>query len=112
MKGLAQIDERLVVVGGASHSDLWMQIIADVTGRPVFTIAEDVEASLGAAMLAARGVGLLDDAAVRRGWVQPVQRALPRPAARAAYDALFAHYQAAYPALKPLMHGLRQLPTA
>jgi sugar (pentulose or hexulose) kinase len=110
MKGLARIDQRLVVVGGASHSDLWMQIIADVTGRPVFTIAEDVEASLGAAMLAAHGVGLIDAAAVRRGWVQPVQRALPRPAACAAYDALFVHYQAAYPALKSLMHGLRQLP--
>jgi ribulokinase len=110
VRGLADIDERLVVVGGASHSDLWMQIIADVTGRPVFTIAEDVEASLGAAMLAALGVGLIDAAAVRRGWVQPVQRALPRPAAHAAYTALYAHYQAAYPALKPLMHGLRRLP--
>jgi xylulokinase len=87
-----------------------MQIIADVTGRPVFTIAEDVEASLGAAMLAALGVGLIDEATVRRGWVQPVPRALPQPAAHRAYTALFAHYQAAYPALKPLMHGLRQLP--
>ncbi len=110
VRGVATLDERLVVVGGASHSDLWMQIIADVSGRPVFTIAEEVEAALGAAMLAALGVGLIDEAAVRRGWVQPVQRALPRPDAHATYSALFAHYQAAYPALKPLMHGLRQLP--
>jgi sugar (pentulose or hexulose) kinase len=42
--------------------------------------------------------------------VQPVQRALPNAAAHAAYDTLFVHYQAAYPALKPLMHGLRHLP--
>jgi xylulokinase len=108
--GVAKLDDHLVVVGGASHSDLWMQIIADVTGRPVYTIAEDVEASLGAAMLAALGVGLIDEGAVRRGWVQPVQRALPNAAAHAAYDTLFTHYQAAYPALKALMHGLRGLP--
>jgi xylulokinase len=112
VRGVAQLDDHLVVVGGASHSYLWMQIIADVTGRPVFTIAEDVEASLGAAMLAALGVGLMDVDAVRRGWVQPVQRALPNAAAHAAYDTLFQHYQAAYPALKNVMHGLRQLPTS
>ena len=112
VRGVAKLDDHLVVVGGASHSDLWMQIIADVTGRPVHTITEDVEASLGAAMLAALGVGLIDDDAVRRGWVQPVRRALPNAAARPAYDALFDHYQAAYPALKPLMHGLRRLPLA
>jgi ribulokinase len=112
MKGVATLDAHLVVVGGASHSDLWMQLIADITGRAVHTIAEDVEASLGAAMLAALGVGLIDDDAVRRGWVKPVLRAMPNAAARVAYDALFTHYQAAYPALKSLMHGLRQLPPA
>jgi xylulokinase len=104
-----RLDERLVVVGGASHSDLWMQIIADLTGRPVYTIAEDVEASLGAAILAAYGVGLIDAAAVRQGWVQPVLRARPDAARHAAYDALFRLYVATYPALKPVMHGLRTL---
>ena len=45
--GAAALDERLIVVGGAAHSDLWMQIIADVTGRPVFTIEQEVEARDG-----------------------------------------------------------------
>ena len=31
-KGAAKLDDRLIVVGGAAHSDLWMQIISDVTG--------------------------------------------------------------------------------
>jgi ribulokinase len=109
MRGVATLDERLVVVGGASHSDLWMQIIADITGRPVFTIAEDVEASLGAAVLAAYGAGLIDADTVRRGWVQPVHRASPEPRAHACYSALFAQYVALYPALKPVMHGLRRI---
>ena len=109
LRGMATIDERLVVVGGASRSDLWMQIIADVTGRPVWTLAEEVEASLGAAMLAALGCGLLDADQVRRGWVAPVLRAEPDSARQAVYAALYEQYVALYPALKPVMHRLRRI---
>jgi xylulokinase len=101
------LDDRLTVVGGAAHSDLWMQIIADVTGRPVVTIEGDAEASLGAAMLAALGVGLIDRATVDRGWVRLIDRARPDAAACARYDALYREYVALYPALKPVMHALR-----
>ncbi len=55
----ATLEQRLIVVGGAAHSDLWMQIIADITGRPVLTIEEEVEAAMGAALLAAYGAGLI-----------------------------------------------------
>lgn len=103
------LDERLVVVGGATRSNLWMQIIADVTGRPVYTIAEEVEASLGAALLAAHGVGLIDAAAVRRGWVEPQLRAQPQAGAHARYDELFEQFVALYPVLKPTMHRLREI---
>jgi ribulokinase len=109
VRGVSAIDPHLVVVGGASHSDLWMQIIADVTGREVFTIAEDVEASLGAAMLAAHGAGLIDAERVRRGWVQPTARASPRPAAHRRYAALFEQYVALYQAVRPVMHRLRDI---
>ncbi|CAN5901155.1 FGGY-family carbohydrate kinase [soil metagenome] len=109
VRGVESLDAHLVVVGGASHSDLWMQIIADVTGRPVHTIAEDVEASLGAAVLAAYGAGLIDADGVRRGWVRPVPRAVPDAAAHARYSALFEQYVALYPALKPVMHRLRAI---
>jgi xylulokinase len=109
VQGVGALDDRLVVVGGASHSDLWMQIIADVTGRPVFTIAQDVEASLGAALLAAFGAGLIDADAVRRGWIRPVPRATPDSAAHRRYTALFEQYVLLYPALKPVMHRLREI---
>jgi sugar (pentulose or hexulose) kinase len=110
VRGVGALDERLVVVGGAAHSDLWMQIIADVTGRPVYTLREEVEASLGAALLAAFGAGLISAEAVRQGWVTPVLRTTPNPQAQAAYEALFARYVALYPALKPTMHALRGAP--
>jgi len=102
-----RLDDAIIVVGGATHSDLWMQIIADVTGRPVLTIQEDVEAAMGAALLAAYAVRLVNDEQVRKGWVRLVSRATPRPAATAAYRQVFETYVAAYPALKPTMHALR-----
>lgn len=106
--GVAALERRLIVVGGAAKSDLWMQIVADVTGLPVWTIREDVEAALGAARLAALGAGL-----VRRDdedrWITLVERAKPEPARERRYDAVFAVYAALYPALKDSMHALAAL---
>jgi xylulokinase len=107
IRGDQPLDDALTVVGGASRSDLWMQIIADVTGRPVLGSDVDAEASLGAAMLAALGTGVVADAPALRGWVRLVERARPEPAARARYAAMHAQYVAAYPALQSVMHALR-----
>ncbi len=104
-RGAASLEGRLVVVGGAARSDLWMQIIADATGYPVWTITEEVEAALGAARLAAMSVGLDGGGE----WVSLVERALPDPARKRRYDALFAAYAALYPALKGTMHALADL---
>ncbi|MFM9435190.1 ribulokinase [Janthinobacterium sp. CG_23.3] len=109
-KGAQSLDDKLIVVGGAAHSDLWMQIIADVTGYPVYTIAENVEAALGAALLAALGTGLVTPRAARRGWITLVPRAVPDAAAGAVYRRGFALYRELYPALKPIMHGLQAAP--
>ena len=107
-KGSAALEERLIVVGGAAKSDLWMRIVADVTGFPVWTIQEDVEAALGAARLAALGAGLIrrDDADT---WITLVERATPDAARKRRYDAIFAVYAALYPALKTQMHVLAGL---
>jgi ribulokinase len=101
------LDDALTVVGGASRSQLWMQIIADVTGRPIYSMRDDVEASMGAAMLAALGTGLADLASLRRDWVHLVERARPTPEGTRRYAAMHAQYLALYPALKPVMHALR-----
>jgi len=111
-QGAGSLDEELVVVGGATHSDLWMQIIADVTGRPVLTIEQDVEAAMGAAILAAHGVGLVTAEEVRRGWVTLVPRAKPRPETVAVYDRLFELYKGLYPAIKDTLHGLHEVRSA
>ena len=107
LAGTGALDLDLIVVGGAAKSDLWMQIIADVTGRPVLTIAQDVEAALGAAVLAALGAGLITVAEAARGWVTLAPRAQPRAAQQHRYDVLFTIYTALYPALRTQMHRLQ-----
>jgi ribulokinase len=109
LKGGVVIDDQLIVVGGAAHSDLWMQIIADVTGRPVVTIAQEVEAAMGSALLAAYGVSLIKAEDVRRGWAVLVPRAKPDPLAVQRYNHLFDVYTALYPTLKKQMHTLNDL---
>ncbi len=102
------LDDTLIVVGGAAKSDLWMQIVADVTNSPVRTIAQDVEAALGAALLAALGVGLATPEQAEAGWVELRPRATPHPEAVQAYDRGFVVFKDLYPALKPSMHRLRE----
>ena len=99
------LDDRLIVVGGAAYSELWMQIIADVTGYPVVTIKENVEAALGAARLAALGVGLIDRASDDK-WITLASRAKPDAGRKRRYDAVFEVYKELYPALRGSMHRL------
>jgi sugar (pentulose or hexulose) kinase len=103
------LDHEITVVGGASRSDLWMQIIADVTGRPVRTIADDVEASLGAGMLAALGCGMLEGPEQARAWVTLEARAQPNAPVQHTYEQVYRQYVASYPALRGVMHGLREM---
>ncbi len=48
----------LNAMGGASNSKLWMQIKADVTGKPIVVPMSDTATTLGAAILAGVGCGV------------------------------------------------------
>ncbi|MBW0450318.1 hypothetical protein EN871_13575 [bacterium M00.F.Ca.ET.228.01.1.1] len=106
-QGAQSLEDKLIVVGGAAHSDLWMQIIADITGYPVYTIEQEVEAAMGAALLAALGVGLISREAAQGGWISLVERAQTDAARMALYEERFGIYKDLYPALKPVMHRLQ-----
>ncbi|MBV9654718.1 MAG: hypothetical protein JOZ42_09165, partial [Acetobacteraceae bacterium] len=80
--------------------------IADITGYPVFTIEENVEAALGAALLAALGAGLVTQDVAAEGWVTLTQRATPVPEAQRVYERTFGIYKDLYPAMRTGMHNL------
>ncbi len=62
LRGCVRLDEEMLLVGGGARSALWRQIFADVYGmRIVKTNVDQDAASLGAAAVAAVGVGLWRD---------------------------------------------------
>ncbi len=94
---------RIVVAGGATRSDFWLQVHADTLGVPLALTAEPEACPLGAAILAATGIGRF--ATIEEGCAAMVRVARtiePDPAAHAAYGPIHDRYRAAYAALKPL----------
>ena len=106
----AALAETLIVVGGAARSDLWMQIIADVTRRPVRTIVQNVEAAFGAALLATIGVGVVSSDVAGGKWITLADRAEPKAADAAVYGDAFDAYRDLYPAIRSTMHRLQAKP--
>jgi sugar (pentulose or hexulose) kinase len=103
----------LRVSGGLAHEPVWNQVKADVTGFSVAVPAIVETAMVGSAIAAGAGIGLFADlAAGARAIVRIDARFEPDPAARPAYDALYATYVALYPALRPIVHRLAALDPA
>ncbi|MFY0658607.1 MAG: FGGY-family carbohydrate kinase [Neptunomonas phycophila] len=103
------LDDRLIVVGGAAHSDLWMQIIADITGYDVYTIEQEVEAPLGAALLAADAVGLIKNLDAIKDWRRLTRRAPVNKTHKVKYDSIFTIYKQLYVVMKDSMHTLKYI---
>ena len=78
----------LRLVGGGARSDLWCQVLADVTDRTVVRVTDPWLAGLrGAALFAGLSLGHLDRGELR-GLVPTDDPFLPDPRHRATYDAL------------------------
>lgn len=94
--------EHLVLTGGGTRSAGWCQMIADVCGVSVSIAPDAANVGLRGALLAAR---------VARGDCadyslpdtrQPGETLMPQAAPREHYQRQYAHFRAAYPALKAL----------
>lgn len=51
----------MIALGGATKNDLWNQTMADITGLPVSTLANNETSATGACILAGVGTGLFDN---------------------------------------------------
>jgi xylulokinase len=93
---------RVVASDGGAQSALWMQIAADVLGHPVELLDGHPGSCLGAAYVAAVGVGAVDgwDAIAR--FVTPAGVVEPDPATATRYDEHYALFRATYELLRPL----------
>ena len=98
--------EQLTAVGGGTKSELWTQVVSDVTGLPQVVPAVTIGASYGDAMLAGDGTGLVTDS---RAWNAPAVRLQPDPRARAGYDELYQVYRSLYPATRDQAHAIARI---
>lgn len=93
---------RVLAADGGARSDLWLQICADVLGRPVRRVAGHPGSGLGAAIAAGMGCGLLDGWSDIERYVRLDRTFLPDERAHARYDELYGVYRESYERLKPL----------
>jgi L-ribulokinase len=105
----------LVVAGGLLKNSVLMQIYADVTGLPLSTIVSEEGPALGSAIHAAVAAGAYPDVRAAAAAMGRRQRSVytPDPGRAAAYDALYAEYQALHDYFgrggNEVMHRLRRL---
>lgn len=86
--------------GGPAHSRTWNAIKADVTGFPVEVPRVMETALVGAAIVAAVGVGVHPDVPSAIEAMTAIgERVEPDPATHARYDEVYAAYVALYPAI-------------
>ena len=97
---------RIVMAGGGARSPLWRQIAADVFGLPVHALATTDQAAVGAALLAAAGVGGLDPVATARAWASYGPALPPTTAGISRYADLTALYREATIATREISHKL------
>jgi xylulokinase len=104
--------ERYFAVGGGAKSEVWCQIIADVTGIKVHRTKHPETAALGAGIIAAAGAGIYENAAVAAramATLEPVSFE-PNSKRHKLYREIFQDvYLEVYPALQEPLRRLVEL---
>ncbi|MDR1619637.1 MAG: xylulokinase [Clostridiales bacterium] len=111
LNGMGVVAGDMVACGGGARSLFWLQMLADVYGCPVSTIASSQEsAALGGALLA--GVGTGEYASVQQACQKVIKTnapALPCRQDKARYEQFYDIFLKLYPALKAQYHALAAL---
>lgn len=97
---------RVMITNGGSKSTLWKQIHADVLGIEMRPVRGHPGASLGAAVIAAIGVGALDDWSDAARYVTLDPPVVPDPTRRAVYDDAYQNWRDLGAAVAPTSHAL------
>jgi len=103
LPGIESSSGALAVVGGGTQSAVWVQILADVLGRPL-VVAEGVDSAYGAGLLGLAGLGLSDGRAGAEATAARWRSIAPQPEGTAAYADRYPAYVRVAEALAPLYH--------
>lgn len=103
--------ERIIAVGGGTRNPLWLQMIADITGKAIHTPENAIGACFGDALMAALGVkwpGFASYAALAEH-IRLGASFYPDGTAHRAYEKYQEIYDALYPSAAGLAHRLAKI---
>ncbi|MDL2219309.1 FGGY-family carbohydrate kinase [Ruminococcaceae bacterium OttesenSCG-928-O06] len=98
--------ELVTAVGGGTKNPVWMQMVADILGKPLSIPKVSIGASYGCALMAALGTGALASFDALAEVIQPGRVLHPNMENHETYKKYLAIYDELYPATKALMHRL------
>lgn len=103
--------DQVNAIGGGCRSEIWPQIISDVTGKELHIVEHPLEAgAMAAALTVAVGMGIysnmdeVDDLIKIKKVVQPVEANRPR------YDQMYQVYRQLYTELAPIYRQMYAIP--
>jgi xylulokinase len=100
--------KELRAVGGGSKSDAWLQICADILGKPMVRARVSEAGCLGAAIIAGAGIGTFSSLSEGvRAMVDLGERFEPDPARQREYQERYARYRALWPLMKDYLRAGR-----
>jgi xylulokinase len=97
---------RVMITNGGSKSTLWKQIHADVLGLEMLPVRGHPGASLGAAVIAAIGIGALDTWSDVSQFISLDPPVVPDPARYGVYDLAYATWRELGDAVAPISHAM------
>lgn len=99
----------LRAIGGGARSDVWMQMLADVTGRQVEAVEKPREAgAFGCALAAGLGVGAIPSYRAIKEHVRIRKPFFPREEVKSVYDRMYEAFRMVYPRLSRICAGLNR----
>ena len=99
--------ESIVVSGGATRSELWLQIHSDVSNMPLTLTKNPVAPLLGCAILCAVGAGIYEDIPTAVEQMVQIDRVIePNSQVHAEYQPFYEAYKASYVGLKNIRNNL------
>jgi len=97
-------------IGGGCNSPVWLQVIADVTGKELSKVKNHLEAgAAGAALTVAVGLGVYPSVEAIDDLIQIERVVRPNPANRTRYESLYREYRELYNLLVPVHRRLYQV---
>lgn len=103
--------DQIFAVGGGVKNELWMQIVADVTGKEISTPAVTVGASFGDALMAASGIQYpgFESFAKLTDFIKSGKTYTPNSENHKTYTKYQTIYDALYDATVKLMHAIDEI---